>query len=102
MLRGGDVQLQAASPIFPAHEQRAAMEDETHAGAWPAEMWLAGEQPETESQAEPARGNVIDKLEDVKEKLGPKVEAIKEMLDPKLENPKGKFGQTVAKLFRKK
>jgi hypothetical protein len=75
-------------------------------GAWPAEVWLAGEEPKEEAQAEPARGNVMDKLEDLKEKLGPRVEDIKETLDPKLEKAKGKFGQTLGKisekLFRKK
>jgi len=74
-------------------------------GAWPAEVWLAGEEPKEEDQAEQARGNVMDKLEDLKEKLGPKVGDIKETLDPKLENAKGKLGQTLDKisgLFRKK
>jgi uncharacterized protein YjbJ (UPF0337 family) len=86
-------------------------------GAWPAEVWLAGEEPKEEAQAEHPRGNVMDKLEDVKEKLGPKVEDLKatlsphledakDKLGPKLEKAKGKFGQTVdkisEKLFRKK
>ena len=73
-------------------------------GAWPAEVWLAGEKPKEE--AEHARKNIMDKLDDVKEKLGPKVEHVKETLDPKLEKAKGKFGQTLdkisEKLFRKK
>ncbi len=76
------------------------------AGAWPAEVWLAGEKPKEEDQAEHARGNVMDKLEDVKEKLGPKIEDVKAALDPKLEKAKGKLGQTLdkisEKLFRKK
>ena len=78
------------------------MEGETHEGAWPAEVWLAGDEPEGEGEAEHARGNVMDTLEDVKEKLGPKVEDVKETLGPKLEKAKGKFGQTVGKLFRKR
>jgi hypothetical protein len=75
-------------------------------GAWPAEVWLAGEEPKEEGRAEHARGNIMGKLEDVKEKLGPTVEHVKETLDPKLEKAKGKFGQTLdkisVKLFRKK
>lgn len=75
-------------------------------GAWPAEVWLAGEAPKGESQAELAGGNIMDKLEDLKEKLGPKVEDIKETLDPKLEKAKGKFSETLDKiterLFHKK
>jgi uncharacterized protein YjbJ (UPF0337 family) len=86
-------------------------------GAWPAEVWLAGEEPKEAGQAEQARANVMDKLEDIKEKLGPKVEDVKETLGPKLEEArdklgpqlekaKGKFGQTVdrmrEKLFPKK
>ena len=75
-------------------------------GAWPAEVWLAGAEPKDEGQAEHGRGNIMDKLEDVKEKLGPTVEHVKETLDPKLEKAKGKFGQALdkigAKLFPKK
>ena len=75
-------------------------------GAWPAEVWLAGEEPKEEGQTEHAGGNIMDKLEDLKEKLGPKVEDIKETLDPKLEKAKGKFSQTLDKIgerfFRKK
>jgi uncharacterized protein YjbJ (UPF0337 family) len=75
-------------------------------GAWPAEVWLAGEEPKEEGHAEHARGNIVDKLEDVKEKLGPTVEHLKETLDPKLEKAKGKVGQALdkisAKLFPKK
>ena len=59
-------------------------------GAWPAEVWLAGKEPKGEGQAEHARGNVMDKLEDVKEKLGPKVEDARDKLGPKLEQAKGK------------
>jgi uncharacterized protein YjbJ (UPF0337 family) len=86
-------------------------------GAWPAEVWLAGEEPKEEGQAEHARGSVKDKLEDVKEKLGPKIKDVQETLaphlegardklGPKLEKAKGTFGQTVDKirerLFRRK
>jgi len=78
-------------------------------GPWPAEVWLAGEEPKEVGQAEPARGNVMDKLEDIKEKLGPKVEDVKETLAPKLEEArdklgpplkkaKGKFGQAVDRM----
>lgn len=70
-------------------------------GAWPAEVWLAGAEPKQEDQAEPARGNLMDKLDDVKEKLGPKVEHVKETLDPKLEKAKGKFAQTLKKMSEK-
>ena len=67
-------------------------------GAWPAEVWLAGEEPKEEDQAEHAEGNLMDKLEDVKEKLVPKVEHLKEALDPKLEKAQGKFGQILDKI----
>jgi hypothetical protein len=70
-------------------------------GAWPAEVWLAGEEPKQEVQAELARGNLMDKLDDVKEKLGPKVEHVKETFDPKLEKAKGKFAQTLKKMSGK-
>jgi len=30
-------------------------------GAWPAEVWLAGEEPKEEDQAEHAEGNLMDK-----------------------------------------
>jgi hypothetical protein len=42
----------------------------------------------------------MDKLEDVKEKLGPKVEHVKEALDPKLEKAQGKFGQIFDKISK--
>jgi uncharacterized protein YjbJ (UPF0337 family) len=86
-------------------------------GAWPAEVWLAGEKPKEEGQAEQGRGKVAEKIQDVKEKLDPKIEDVKETLGPHLENAKdklgpklqkaqGKFGQAVGnlrdKLFRKK
>ena len=74
---------------------------EPHTGAWPAEVWLAGEEPMQEAQAEPARGDVMDKLEDLKEKIGPRVEEIRETLEPKLEKVKGRFGQTLGKISEK-
>jgi hypothetical protein len=70
-------------------------------GAWPAEVWLAGEEPKEVDEAEHAQGNIMDKLEDVKEKLGPKVEHFKEALDPKLENAQGKFGQIFDKISKR-
>lgn len=41
-------------------------------GAWPAEVGLAGEEPKGEGQAGHAGGNIMDKLEDLKEKLSSK------------------------------
>jgi hypothetical protein len=70
-------------------------------GAWPAEVWLAGEEPKEGDQAEHAQGNVLDKLEDVKEKLGSTVEDVKEALDPKLEKAQGKFGQIFDKISKR-
>ena len=86
-------------------------------GPWPAEVWLAGEDPREEGQAGNARETVTEKIQDVKEKLDLKVEDIKESIGPHLENARdklaprlekaqGKFGQAVGnlrgKLFRKK
>ena len=69
-------------------------------GAWPAEVWLAGEEPKEEDQAEHAEGTIMDELEDVKETLGPKIEHVKEALDPKLEQAQGKFGQIFNKISK--
>ena len=70
-------------------------------GAWPAEVWLAGEEPKQGDQAEHVQGDILDKLEDVKEKLGSTVEHVKEALDPKLEKVQGKFGQIFDKIGKK-
>ncbi|MDQ1517090.1 MAG: hypothetical protein QOE80_2920 [Actinomycetota bacterium] len=45
-------------------------------GAWPAEVWLAGEEPKEED------------------------EHVKEALDPKLEKAQGKFGQIFNKMSK--
>lgn len=86
-------------------------------GAWPADVWLAGEEPKEKDRAEHTRGKVPKMIQDVKEKLDPEVEDVKKTLGPHLENTKdklvpklqkaqGKFGQAVDnlrdKLFRKK
>jgi hypothetical protein len=70
-------------------------------GAWPAEVWMAGEEPKEGDQAEHAQGNILDEPEDVKEKLDSTVEHVREPLDPKLEKAQGKFGQIFDKIGKR-